>query len=74
MCGINGFLSKNGLNSVDEKLKKMNQKIIHRGPDEDGFFFESNENVTVVSRSTFKKINRQPAKRLSCEELEDLKV
>ena len=27
----------------------------------------------VVSRSTFKKIIRQPAKRLSCEELEDLK-
>lgn len=47
MCGINGFLSKNGLNSVDEKLKKMNQKIIHRGPDEDGFFFESNENVSI---------------------------
>lgn len=48
MCGINGFVSKNKLLSVQEKLEIMNQKIIHRGPDEDGFFCEeNNDDVTI---------------------------
>lgn len=43
MCGINGLVSylKQDLN---DSLNLMNQKIIHRGPDEDGFYFE-NENT-----------------------------
>ena len=48
MCGINGFVSKSKLFSVKEKLEIMNQKIIHRGPDEDGFFCEeNNDDVTI---------------------------
>ena len=47
MCGINGYVVKNGraLN-IGEALRQMNTKIIHRGPDEDGFFEES-ENCGV---------------------------
>jgi len=43
MCGINGF------NFVDKrKLKKMNQSIAHRGPDNDGMYF--NKNVSLGHR------------------------
>ncbi|WP_374550715.1 asparagine synthase (glutamine-hydrolyzing) [Flavobacterium sp.] len=48
MCGINGFVSKSKLFSVKEKLEIMNQKIIHRGPDEDGFFCEENNNDVTI--------------------------
>ena len=37
MCGINGILSKNHNYTF---LKSMNNKIIHRGPDDDGEFYE----------------------------------
>ncbi len=47
MCGINGYVVKNGRGkSVGDALRQMNTKIIHRGPDEDGFFEES-ENCAV---------------------------
>lgn len=39
MCGINGFISKNtSRESGLKKLENMNQCIIHRGPDDDGFY------------------------------------
>ena len=39
MCGINGLVYKNAENTdVQNIIEKMNQKIIHREPDEDGFF------------------------------------
>lgn len=39
MCGINGFILKKTQSKpqIDLLLSKMNQEIIHRGPDEDGF-------------------------------------
>ena len=37
MCGINGILSKNHNYNF---LKSMNNKIIHRGPDDDGEFYQ----------------------------------
>ena len=38
MCGICGILSRNQ-NIIDhERLKRMNDALIHRGPDSDGFF------------------------------------
>ncbi|RZJ34851.1 MAG: asparagine synthase (glutamine-hydrolyzing) [Flavobacterium sp.] len=47
MCGINGYVVKNGRGkSLGDALRQMNTKIIHRGPDEDGFFEES-ENCAV---------------------------
>ena len=38
MCGINGFLSHNDFG--EDFINKMNNKIIHRGPDDDGEFYE----------------------------------
>lgn len=37
MCGIVGF-NTNGLKNYEKVLKKMNDRIIHRGPDGEGFY------------------------------------
>ena len=47
MCGINGYVTKSGNDSVKEFLEVMNDTIIHRGPDEDGFYFEQLENTSL---------------------------
>lgn len=49
MCGINGFVSKNFKETkiIDGILDQMNHEIIHRGPDQDGFFAESNNNFSI---------------------------
>src|SRR5438046_7423736 len=48
MCGITGFVNANG-QAVDRRLlERMNRAIIHRGPDEDGFYL--NENVGLAAR------------------------
>ena len=49
MCGINGLVYKNAENTdVQNIIGKMNQEIIHRGPDEDGFFVEHLEDKTIA--------------------------
>lgn len=48
MCGINGIIKHLSTSSeIQEILENMNQKIIHRGPDDDGFFVEQNEDCTI---------------------------
>jgi asparagine synthase (glutamine-hydrolysing) len=48
MCGIVGFVNANK-SAVDQSiLEKMNAAIIHRGPDQDGFFIK--ENVGLAMR------------------------
>lgn len=49
MCGINGLISKNHLEEkdIDMTLRLMNTEIIHRGPDQDGYFTEKNQNFSV---------------------------
>ena len=49
MCGINGLISKNYLEEkdIDMTLRLMNTEIIHRGPDQDGYFTETNQNFSV---------------------------
>ena len=48
MCGIVGFVNK-GTRAADRAvLGRMNDAIIHRGPDEDGFFVK--ENVGLAMR------------------------
>jgi len=48
MCGIVG-IAKAGLRPVDrEILRQMNACIVHRGPDDDGFYL--NENVGLAMR------------------------
>jgi asparagine synthase (glutamine-hydrolysing) len=49
MCGINGYLSKNPADAllIESKLKVMNQSIIHRGPDQDGFYVDTSADCTI---------------------------
>lgn len=47
MCGINGLLSKNNDINIQNTLTKMNHEIIHRGPDQDGFFVEQNNTISI---------------------------
>src|SRR5512135_1385266 len=48
MCGITGFVNANGAAADRALLEAMNLAIIHRGPDEDGFYI--NENVGLAMR------------------------
>ena len=49
MCGINGIITEQITAENDMKtiLAKMNNLIIHRGPDEDGFFTEANDSFSL---------------------------
>ncbi|MCO7353179.1 asparagine synthase (glutamine-hydrolyzing) [Riemerella anatipestifer] len=48
MCGINGLILKDiNSDSAIKKLEIMNQRIFHRGPDEDGFFVEQKEQNVI---------------------------
>ncbi len=48
MCGIVGFVNANGRAADRSVIEKMNAAIIHRGPDEDGFYVK--ENVALAMR------------------------
>jgi asparagine synthase (glutamine-hydrolysing) len=48
MCGIVGIVNQNSRPVEREILEKMNRAILHRGPDEDGFYV--NENVGLAMR------------------------
>ena len=49
MCGINGIITQSTVSKskIDTALTKMNNLIIHRGPDEDGFFTEENSSFSL---------------------------
>ena len=42
MCGIVGIINANSRNAKREILEKMNKCIVHRGPDDDGFYINGN--------------------------------
>src|SRR5258706_11846119 len=48
MCGITGFVNANGRAADRSVLEAMNRAIVHRGPDEDGFYHK--ENVGLAMR------------------------
>lgn len=48
MCGIVGFVNKGARAADRAVLGRMNDAIVHRGPDEDGFFVK--ENVGLAMR------------------------
>ena len=53
MCGINGYIVKNNASiaTITSVVEKMNAKILHRGPDEDGFFIENDKaNIGMAMR------------------------
>ena len=47
MCGITGFVNANGEPIDGSVLERMNHAIIHRGPDEDGFYVHENVGLAV---------------------------
>lgn len=50
MCGINGFIlnSTLGHNDLKYKISKMNDLIIHRGPDDQGSYLEIHSEFSVA--------------------------
>ncbi|MDD2434668.1 MAG: asparagine synthase (glutamine-hydrolyzing) [Bacilli bacterium] len=40
MCGIVGFIDKKETKEKNKIIKKMSEKIIHRGPDSEGFYVD----------------------------------
>lgn len=47
MCGINGKLTFNKVSLLND-INSMNDKIIHRGPDDDGTFAEQNDFYSIA--------------------------
>ncbi|MEO8649964.1 MAG: asparagine synthase (glutamine-hydrolyzing), partial [Acidobacteriota bacterium] len=47
MCGITGFINNDGGIADRSVLGRMNQAIIHRGPDEDGFYLNGNVGLAM---------------------------
>lgn len=48
MCGINGIIKHQSLNGKTKLfLEKMNNSIIHRGPDDEGYYTYSQENYSL---------------------------
>jgi len=43
MCGITGFINFNGDNKGEARarIKRMADVLIHRGPDEDGYYVDN---------------------------------
>lgn len=50
MCGINGIINNSNKEKgfLKSELTKMNELIYHRGPDDDGFYFDSSESASVA--------------------------
>ncbi len=47
MCGITGFVYRDGRPIEREVLEAMNRAIVHRGPDEDGFYVNGNVGLAM---------------------------
>ena len=48
MCGICGIFHRERTRRVErDTLAEMNQRIVHRGPDDDGFFVEGNAGLAM---------------------------
>ncbi len=51
MCGIVGFTDIKSNNTKREILEQMNSCIVHRGPDDDGFYL--NEKIALGNAAAF---------------------
>ncbi|MEO7309809.1 MAG: asparagine synthase (glutamine-hydrolyzing) [Chitinophagaceae bacterium] len=49
MCGINGFIAGKHMDfNVKDRIKSMNNDIVHRGPDDDGWYVQNTDSGTVA--------------------------
>src|SRR4051812_28847507 len=51
MCGITGFVNADGRPAERTLLERMNLAIVHRGPDEDGFYIKDNVGLAFRRRA-----------------------
>ena len=42
MCGLTGLLSSESSNNIVEKVNKMTSMLVHRGPNNEGFWSKGN--------------------------------
>jgi asparagine synthase (glutamine-hydrolysing) len=47
MCGICGIINNDGSIAINKALKSMNDAIVHRGPDDEGFFIDHNAGLAM---------------------------
>jgi asparagine synthase (glutamine-hydrolysing) len=47
MCGINGLITFNKQSPSKDLLKKMNDSMFHRGPDEEGYFVDERVGLSM---------------------------
>ena len=48
MCGITGFISTDlSENSLKQNISSMTKKLKHRGPDDEGIWFDSNSGIAL---------------------------
>jgi len=47
MCGIVGIINNSGRPVKRDVLEKMNRAIVHRGPDDDGFYLKDNVGLAM---------------------------
>ncbi len=47
MCGINGIVTCNSQRNISEIISQMNQMIVHRGPDDEGFFVDQGVGLSM---------------------------
>ncbi|MFN5418838.1 MAG: asparagine synthase (glutamine-hydrolyzing), partial [Sphingomonadales bacterium] len=50
MCGINGVLAIDPISNLKGIISRMNEVIIHRGPDDSGTFIDSNQMIALGMR------------------------
>src|SRR5436309_5368049 len=48
MCGISGWFLKRGSTRADSDLQAMANRIIHRGPDDRGYFFDREHGIAFA--------------------------
>jgi asparagine synthase (glutamine-hydrolysing) len=46
MCGIAGIIRTRGV-TTEQELRRMNDEIVHRGPDDDGYFCEGGAGIAM---------------------------
>ena len=63
MCGINGYITYKKTNNINHKINLMNNCIIHRGPDDEGYFIDRNFGMSFRRLSIIDlKTGAQPMK------------
>ena len=50
MCGFIGFIDQDNLSDPDNVIKLMADQIIHRGPDDEGYWSDKSHNIFLAFR------------------------